>query len=80
MNSNMLQLTVFLFAFSSLVLVGSVMSPNSVLASQDIEQPENPPPDQNHVDVYNNQGQCIKNHKSYDKSNLDNHCKNNNNN
>ena len=76
MNSKMLHLTVFLFAFSSLILVGSVMSPNSVLAStnQDIDQDPSYE-DQNHFDVQKNQGQCLKDHKNYDKAGRDRHCK-----
>ena len=77
MNSKILHLTVFLSAFSSLILVGSVMGPNSVLAStsQDIDQDPPSYEDENHFDVQKNQGQCLKDHKNYDKDDRDRHCK-----
>ncbi|HKO63859.1 MAG TPA: hypothetical protein VJU13_01540 [Candidatus Nitrosocosmicus sp.] len=76
MYSKMLHLTVFLFAFSSFILVGSVISPNSVLASTDQDIDQDPSyEDPYHFDIQKNQGQCLKDHKDYDKDGRDRHCK-----
>ncbi len=79
MYSKILYLTLFLTAFASLVLVGTMLSHNPVLASQDIDQTPAPNPNHPWQDVYDNQGQCIKDHKIYDdKSVIDTHCKDKN--
>ncbi|HKO64511.1 MAG TPA: hypothetical protein VJU13_04865 [Candidatus Nitrosocosmicus sp.] len=77
MHSKTLQISTLVITFVTLTIAATTTGHNLVFAGQDIDQGENPPPDQNHVDVYDHQGQCIKFHKSYDKSVIDSHCKKN---